>query len=292
MTIQFDRTLVIDISGGYTQRTLTDLQVTFTVTKTLLSYPNKALVNLYNLAPKSKALLIEEDAKIDIYAGYNANNRLIFSGDVRNVVNTKQGVDSITTVYAGDGSRAWEKATINKTFSKRTPLSVIITALIETFGTDIGVGTLLGPAILPLTDRLTATTLSGSTRDVMDRLAETYKFNWTIMDGKLEIIPYLSPNPSQPAVSISNKTGLRGSPTITEQGVEVKTAMNAKINPNGLFVIDSVASNVSLGDLYFRIAPILKPTGTYKVYEVVHTGDFRGNEWDTFIKGVPLERLI
>ena len=163
---------------------------------------------------------------------------MIFRGRIRNLFVNQVGVDKIITIYAADGERDWQQATYNKTLSENLNLKDIVLELINTFNIsgDIGVGELQGLDIPA--DKLRGQTLSGSSKDILDGIADDYNFQWSIQDGELTIVEEDKPLDSQSIIIIKRSTGMLGSPTLTEIGADVTTLLNPELLPNVAFRID------------------------------------------------------
>lgn len=283
MSRQYDRVYELTIAGQDGQgRIITDLEIAFEVTKSVLSFPNLANIKLYNANQDTKALLQKKYTQVILNAGYRGNSRLLFKGEVRNVFQTRKGVDAILEIYAGDGERDWQNSSFNKTFTESVSIQRVVKEVLASF-TELSVGALQG--VPDIADKLRGRTLSGSSKDVMDQLADEYGFSWSIQDGEILVVPDEEPLEGTQAVLISAATGMIGSPTITEIGADVTTLLNPELLPNRGFVIESIAADVQLGNLFFRNVPRTTAEGFYKVQEVVFSGNTRNGEWVANVKG-------
>jgi hypothetical protein len=263
-------------------RIIKDLRVNFEITKSLLSFPNLCKLTIYNPNGDTLSSLQSKFTSITINAGYEGDVRLLFKGEVRNVFQTKVGTDSLLIVYAGDGEKDWQNATFNKTFIETVSVKVAIEEVIKSF-IDLTSGAIEG---LPdVADKLRGQTLSGSSKGILDEFADEYGFGWSIQDGEVVITPVDEPLQGDEAVLVSAATGMIGSPTLTEIGVNVTTLLNPKMLPNRAFKIESLSSEVQLGNLFFRDVPRTSAEGTYKIQEVVFKGDSREGDWLSTVKG-------
>lgn len=283
MARQFNRIYELTIiPPNGESRVIRNLRINFEITKSVLSYPNLAKVVLYNLNDDSLAALQTKFTKVILNAGYKGNIRLLFKGDVRNVFQVKNGVDRVVTFYAGDSERSWQNANFNKTFTDSATVQSVVKDVISSFK-DIAVGVVEG---LPnIADKLSGQSLSGSSKDVMDNLASEYGFNWSIDDGEINVVPIETPIRVDQAVLVNSATGMIGSPTITEIGADVTTLLNPIMMPNTAFKIESLGSEVQLGNLFFRNVKRTSAEGLYKIQEVIFKGDSREGEWTSSVKG-------
>jgi len=270
------------IPPGGEARIIRGLRINFEITKSILSFPNLARITLYNPNQETLSTLEEKYTRIILNAGYEGDSRLLFKGDIRNVFQTKTGRDRLVTIYSGDGEKSWQNATFNKTLSANLSVSSAIQEVLKTFS-DVTIGPLQG---LPqVADKLRGQVLSGSSKDIMDNFAEEYGFTWSIQDGEVIIAPYQEPLEGDEAVLITAATGMIGSPTITEIGVDVTTLLNPRLLPNRAFIIESLNADVAIGNLFFRNIKRTSAEGLYKIQEVVFRGDSRDGDYISSVKG-------
>ena len=263
-------------------RIIRELRVNFEINKSILSFPNLCKLVIYNPNEDTLSTLQKKFTKITLNAGYEGDVRLLFKGEVRNVFQTKIGVDRVVTVYAGDGERDWQNATFNKTFTENVTIISAIEEVLKSFE-EVTVGVING---LPqVADKLRGQTLSGSSKDILDGFANEYGFDWSIQDGEVVITPDESPLEGDEAVLVNAATGMLGSPTVTEIGADVTTLLNPRMLPNKAFKIESVNADIQLGNLFFRDVKRTSAEGTYKIQEVIFKGDSREGEWTSAVKG-------
>jgi len=280
--LQFDRKYSLEITSGSETKIITDLRVNFNIEKSLHSYPNLAEISIYNPNDETVSMLRDRFSKIVFNAGYKGNLRLIFKGDVRNVFDPKQGVDRIATIFAGDGERDWQNSTFNKTLSANIAIKQVITEIATTFKETI-LGVLGGVDNEP--DKLEGQTLSGSSKDILNMLGEDYGFQWSIQDGILTTVPDDDILKDKEVVLINPNTGMIGSPTITELGVNVVTLLNPDLLPNRGFKVESAGAEIGIANLQFREIKRTKAEGVYKAYRVVFNGDTHGPNWFSTVEG-------
>lgn len=263
-------------------RTIRDLRVSFEITKSLLSFPNLAKITLYNPSPDTLSALQTKFTKLILNAGYEGDLRLLFTGEIRNVLQGKASYESQAIVYAGDGERDWQNASFNKTYSANTSVATVVRDVLKSF-TNTAVGILQG---LPeVADKLMGQTQSGASKDILDKFADEYGFNWSIQDGEITIVPDDEPLSTTETILISSATGMVGSPTVTVIGADVTTLLNPRLVPNVPFQIQSVGADLQFGDLFFFTPPRTRGEGLYKVQEALFKGDSREGDWTTTVKG-------
>jgi len=280
MPLQYKRKyeLIIGADSGVK---LSGLRVKFEVTKDLTGYPNLAKIQIFNLSKSTRARIKKEFDKVIFNAGYEDNVKLLFKGQIRNVTHLKQGVDIITTIFAHDGAKDFDTAKVNISFKEGTQVKQIVEHVIGTFK-ETAHGVIEG--LDGLGDRLQGVTLSGSSKDVMDQLAEENNFEWNITDEAINVIP--KNETIDKTFLITSATGMLGSPTLTEIGADVTMLLNPELIPNGKLKVESITQNISLGDLNFRNINKTIGEGLYKIQKITHTGDTHDNQWNSAVVGI------
>lgn len=263
-------------------RLIRGLRISFEITKSVLSYPNLARLEIYNLSDETISYLQRKFTKVVIEAGYEGNIKLLFTGDIRNVFHTKVGPDRMTTIYAGDGEQDWQNSTFNRTFINSVSISSVIQEVLSSFS-NLTIRSLEG--IPDVADKIRGISLSGSSKDIMNDFAEEYNLDWSIQDGEIIVTPRALAMSGEEAVLITSATGMVGSPTLTEIGADVTCLLNPDLLPNRAFKIESVNTDVQIGNLYFRNISKTSAEGFYKIQEVIFKGDSMEGDWLATVKG-------
>ncbi len=281
MPLQYLRDYELIVGEGERGLLITDLRIKFEVTKDLTSYPNLAQIQVYNLSKDSRARVEKDFTQCIFNAGYETGKKLLFKGQIRNVTHLKQGVDTITTIFAYDGSRDFDTAKTNITFKEGTNTKQIVEHVVSTFK-ETTKGVIQG--LDNLKDKLSGVSLSGSSKDILDELGQENNFEWSINDGALNIIP--KNQAIDRTIVITSATGMIGSPTITEIGADVTTLLNPEYIPNAKIKIESLTQAVALGDLNFRDINQTLGEGLYKIQKVTHVGDTHDTQWQSTLVGI------
>jgi hypothetical protein len=276
--------LIIKTESGYS-KVIKGLRVNFEITKSVLGFPNICKLIIYNPNDETLSMTQEKYTSIIFKAGYGDKVDLLFKGQIKNVFQSSTNVDKLITIFAGDGERDWQNATFNKTFTENVTVSAAIKDVISSFK-EVTVGTIEG---LPeVADKLRGQSLSGSSKDILDQFAKEYSFNWSIQDEEIVIVPKTEVLQGDEAVLINNRTGMIGSPTLTEVGADVTTLLNSNLMPNKAFQITSTDSDVQIGNLNFRKLKRTSAEGTYKIQEVIFKGDSREGSFLSSVKGISI----
>lgn len=248
------------------------LRITFNIEKTFEPSPNKATIDVYNLAPQTRALLKKKGVKVTLEVGYGAilNKKavteVIFKGDAVKSKTVKRGADRITTVELADGLAAMQESTVNMSFAPGSSVKQVMGAVMGKFG-------------LPQADVSGAdgggtyqngVTISGMAKDVMNTLAGKTGSEWSVQDGSLQVLP-INGFTKDPVIVLSPSSGLIGSPNLSgfqnsqekkDAGIEFNALIIAGLKPGRRVKIESEEVN-----------------GQFIVRKVTFKGDTQQGPW-------------
>lgn len=152
--------------------TIEDLRIKFNVEKSLVGYPNKANIQIYNLKESTRNLIAEDGTLVELFVGYQ-NLVLLFSGTVINVIHKKEKTEWITTIYAGDSDSVLNSATINKTLPAGTTPEQLFNELVKGLpGVTKGITEGLQNCLSGKKSLLRGIMLSGNIKDFLRQLAK------------------------------------------------------------------------------------------------------------------------
>jgi hypothetical protein len=253
---------------------VSDLDMSFTVEKTLKPEPNTCELNIWNLNEEHRAQLESLRPKknalvgipVKIEAGYDAATSLIWLGDLRTVESVKIDADWLTTLGCGDGEKAIKNARVNLSFNVGARVDTVLRGLAKAMGVGLGNTELFAARLLlsSLGAQIASQGLvvSGSAADQLTAWCRTLGLEWSIQDGALMFLEFGEPLPTQ-VLLLSPSTGLIGSPTVDNEGqLTVTMLMIPGVMPGSFLVLNSD-----------RIK------GNYRVISTKHTGDTFGTPW-------------
>jgi len=258
-----------------------DLRVQFEVTKDLFGYPNLAQIAIFNLSRDRVTQISEEFTEVSIVAGYENTAEFLFIGEIRNIVSRRDGIDTITEIFAGDGDQVSKDTFFSKTFAPGTDVKQIVLEIANGFG--IPKAKLDGLA--EKGSSLNGFSFSGRAKDLLDKLSDTYNFYWSVQDGQFTTQDRDGADTDNEVIRITRSTGMIGSPAVTELGADVRTLLNPKLQPYRVIQIETPDVDIQVNNLFFRRKLPTLGTGLFRVNKVVHTGDTRGNNWTSSITG-------
>lgn len=255
MTRQYLRKVIATFTGKGGELKVEDLRMEFLVTKNISASQNKAAIKIYNLKQGNRTKIKEEFDAVKIEAGYQGtigakgNVGIIFSGQIRTVLHHRNETDIITTVECGDGDKAARTGAISKSFPKGTKPKEMLEELITKMP-GVEKGEWKGVDDLPAYTR--PVVMCGACSKELNKIARTHKLHWSIQDGALEIVPgdgYIDDN-----VVISPESGMLSVPSITDNGIRVKTLLNPQLRINRTITVKSEELEMNGAPSKYRIS--------------------------------------
>jgi hypothetical protein len=253
------------------------LRIQFRVTKTLGKEPNSLDLVIWNLARASRDKLTGERLPVTLEAGYEgqtAGTAKIFSGDARTIDHLRDHADWKTHVQCGDGERAYQFATINKSFSAAASFQDVVKGVAKGLSVNLGnLESALKSAPKLINSFTKGFVANGRASDVLASLLKSAGLEYSIHQGALLVV-----EPGKAATSdvfkLSPSTGLVGSPDHTppdQKGkpatLKCKCLLNPQITPASTVRIESEGVN-----------------GDFVVQKLDHVGDSHGQDWTTVIE--------
>ncbi|NRQ51993.1 hypothetical protein [Brevibacillus sp. HD1.4A] len=271
------RVLVSNKKG--TALDVSDLRCTFEVYKTIMQ-PQFSTLTIYNLNAETENQIINEGDRIYLEAGYEGEQYgLIFIGDVVQPLRGKE--DGVTY-----------KLTLNSLDSDRA----LNTDAFVAFSTSKGqtardvVNSVLSRARVPMESGFISEGLSqakltrgkvvfGAPKDYLRQLAQSNAATFYVEDGKVNIIR-ATDYPKNEIVDLAPESGLVGTPMQSDFGITFKCLLNPRLKLNSLVRINN--SLIQAQTYQFgQIPRSLDAEGIYRIIELRHTGDNRGDNWHT-----------
>lgn len=263
---------------------LSELRIKFSVKRSDTMTPNMADIRVYNLSTETALMLSnkKEFTTITLQAGYQGNFGVIFQGNIKQVIiGRENATDTFVDFIAGDGDRAYNFSILNQTIAKgltQTDQANAAIAAMGSKGVTPGFSDAFEKTSLPR-----GKTFFGNARDHLRSITQSNGKNWSIQDGKVNILDKKAYLPGERVV-LTSKTGMIGTPSQTNEGVNVKCLLNPNIKIAGRIQIDNksiqkLKINLSVPNSAANIPAPLTADGTYYVLVVEHQGDTRGVEW-------------
>lgn len=262
-TKQFGRVCRLIVGKDGSGIEIRNLRVSFDVKKTSGDDPNTANIEIYNLNPSNQNKIIKEWEDIQLFAGYEGAERLIFQGQIRTAVPTVVGTDRVVKISAGDGDREIYRGFVNQTLEKGCDANEIVA---ECQKAMFGVSDAYKDELSTTYSR--GKVLSGRASDVLTNQVKQDDAQWSIQDGMLLLLQGANVRPNAVWL-INQETGMLGSPEPTTVGVKVKTLLNPAYLIGGVAKIESEVFQ-----------------GGVRIETISHKGDTHGSDWSSEIEGL------
>lgn len=274
----------VELLGDDTGR---GFKVRFDTHQALSSTPHHANIYIYNLSAQTLARMQKEKGRVELYAGYRGASGKIFGGQAIQVRAGRENVvDSYVHVLATSSEDARNYAITNEALAKghtlNDRLQLAVKAMRE-HGVKPGTMDNLGSRQFPRNY-----VFSGMTHDLLREVCEAAGATWHIHDDKLTVLKSTGTLPGG-VIEMNSETGMVGLPEQTLGGVIVRCLLNPRIYPGSRIHINessiqraafSPATRDSAQNVELETGLLsLAADGVYKVWQVGHVGDTRGDPW-------------
>ncbi len=281
MTQQFLRKASLVIGAGSQALDLSSLHFTFNVTAAVIDTPTTAYVRIYNLSKSTARTVTTEGTQLLLSAGYARGFNTIFNGQITQArIGRENGTDTYLDITAADGDYVYNFGAVN--FSMNAGSDVI--GRLGQIATAAGVR--LGTVQAPTNGAKLArgAVFFGLARDELREQCSTIGANWSISEGRLDVVAEGGYKPGDIPV-ITSATGMIGVPEQTEIGISVRCLLNPNLKQNMRVQLDNASiqqyqmqTNID-AQAQGAFVPSLSADGIYKVLYVNHHGDTRGQDW-------------
>lgn len=284
----FDRrcNLFVATAGG-SGLDLGELHVKFKITRADVQSPNWADITVHNLKDETARQIRKEFTQLILQAGYREAFGVIFKGSIRQVrLGRENGTDTFISIAAADGDIAYNFATVNKTLEAGATLAQQVKAALDPMsahGVDPGFIDFsdLGGPKLPR-----GKVMFGMSRDYLRSACQNAGATWSIQNGKVQIIKRTGLLPGQ-AFNLTSSSGLIGTPTQTDRGVEARHLIHpdlivgakVKIDQASILEAQLEAPTKSSSESTKKKPAAIATDGAYRVYIAEYEGDNRDNPW-------------
>jgi hypothetical protein len=283
-----DGTTALIVSSSEDDKQGGALRCTFHVERPGYTAIYYAEVTLYNLTADTDKIIRSGGKRVIVEAGYESGPfGVIFDGDIFQVMWDRENVtDYKLTMNCVDGDRIFHDNFVSVALEARSYQSEIIDTMARNSRVPIPVDYVtpdISQQVLPR-----GKVLFGEPKKYFQQIASGNEAQLYVCHGKVGVVKIQSDQVVGEAFVISPDNGLIGTPQQTEDGVVFRTLLNPEIaikSPPMWVKLDMTAIRqvkLRLGQLQ----TMLDQDGFYRVAQVVHLGDTRGNEWYTDVVGI------
>lgn len=265
--------------------TIEGLRIQFKIKKTSKKEPNSCQLVIYNLSKSSRAK-ISKDVKLVVEAGYAQTLSQIFSGDALTVDHVHDGPNWITTIQCNDGERSYRFAKIAVSFKSGTSFGDVFEKVAQATGLDVADAVKFIKS--KISDQFNRGYVAfGNAFAELDRLLKGRPFDYSIQDGKLQILGAGTPT-TESAITLSSSTGMIGSPA---HGTGEATSAKAQGEKASVLKVKSLLQpGIRPGrKLHIESLSIPAPGADYVARTVDHTGDTAGGDWYSEAEALPIQ---
>lgn len=281
MPRQFGRIVKLSVGDGDETLVIEGLRIEFDIEATRVSKPNQATISVYNLSRHTRQRIKEEFTRMKLEAGYADNVGTIFLGELQTVVNKKNGVDVITEISVGDGTKAIQNSTANFTVDAGDDATQ--NAINGLIGTMEGISKGNISAAKDFPGALRSVVVCGNTKDELAKLGRKHDFEWSIQQGAVEITK--NDAAINETIEISSESGMVGSPEMTEKGVMVRCLLNPAIRPNRIVKVVSDFIEFDNNETPSGKRESDQGAGFFRVAKVRYTGNNEDGDFYCTIEG-------
>lgn len=292
----YGRKCSLVVTAGSKGLDLSELRIQFLTTAPDTNTPPNAIIRVSNLSDATANQIEREFQRVMLQAGYeHGNYGVIFQGQIKQVRRGRDAnaVDTFVDIMASDGDQMMAYGVVNKTLAPGATMKDMAAAVGEAakpYGVSVDEDSLdvigtggANPAALR------TTTLFGMLPNVLDSIANTTQTSWSIRDGKIVFSSLTGYDPGE-IIELSPATGLVGVPEAQLDGIHVRTLLNVNVKTgrrvriSGEFITRTTVREQgfpSLANIATMFPSVDRGAGVYRVYEVAHSGDTRGDTWYT-----------
>jgi hypothetical protein len=272
---------------------INNLQIKFKVEKTSSNKDKKntAYVEIYNLSEDRRVKLEEDYVQVSLSVGYADTQILpLFQGQVKNITSSRlnnfltkrQGTELVTRLDIDELYTVLNGMPLSDVVPSGKTVKDVITRVIKDIP-EVTRQEMAGEAInqtLP-----NGYPMNGTPRQVLDNLSRDYDLEWQIDGGVLYVsdVGGSYSKDKDSVFSLGQMSGLIDRPQYINEEAKrlrrLKAGRKSQKEPKKNSIRFKILLNpaITAGSIVYLDFEEL--TGYYKVDEIIHEGDFRGNDW-------------
>lgn len=229
-------------------------------------FPADSFVTIYNLNDKHLSFIKNRGALIQVLAGYGKTNSLIYDGQIDTVDTKKSNTNIKTKISLVNHVYTINEANFKCSYLGYTTVKEIIQAASQTLQIPCR-----GFEVIPSDAAIGYYSYNGSTKKLFDKLLKPLNIEWFVNNDFVEFTKIGNAKTVEVPL-VSEDTGMVRSPTLTTDGIVVRSLLNPKIIAGNAVQIQSNAS-VTTSDGRQTNQLRQSYNGVFKVISTVHHGD-------------------
>lgn len=292
--VLFDRKWKIVLNVREKIKTIKDLKVTFSIRNTLLGDPSLATFQIYNINEETESMITDHDCIISFHTGYYSededNWNVLFQGEVTNSYEIRQQTDVVWNIWARNAFSLLNETSpsiepIQNPTSAKSILESLVSNAIGLRGTPTyvnGCDTKLLEA-----DLVDEYAITGTFKEEFNDLLLGYGLGWQVQGDEFVVFDQEFTDPSSTegeVIEVKRETGLLTVPMVDYTGVTFTHLLDGQFKPTKIINIEPNTARYNLGnEFYVKRFDKNKwrARGKFRIFEVTHKGDTRGDRWDT-----------
>ena len=275
MTVRrFLRSVSVTVGDSEQATRVEDLLLAFRFRREATSTPADGHVDIYNLTEDNETRIHERAVRIALEAGYQNTRETLFDARVRRVERQRVGLDRITRVHVGGQTSPSElpqsakRSIFIRTYSGTIAIREIIRDAVDVLGLDIG-----SLDLVPADEVETDFQYAGPTQELLTWRLRPLGIEWYEDNGVIKFSRFAKSADDRDGVIISEKTGMIGTPTVTDDGIRVSSLLDARLQLDTLIRVESTLE---------------RSNRLWKIIEVQHSGDNREGNYETTVEARPV----
>lgn len=241
-------------------------------------------IQLYNLA---KTTAIQQRDDIVLSAGYQDRFDTIFTGVISNVFRERHGPDVVTRILCRTGIAARDRGTMSSSYGPGARVTDVLRDAARTWPLylEIDPSQFTDKDVFP-----TGYEAYGDVRDILDKLAVAFDFQWVQDRGSL-VVTRGDKTRTTTVFDINQHTGMVGMPEVNRGpqgiGVNITARINPYIRTTSRINVQSEFSTYNTGNIFIaEMAGDASANGEYNVFAIQYVGDSHGEAWDMRIDAI------
>lgn len=244
---------------------ITDLEVAFSIERTLRRRPGRCEVKIWNLSQDHRRQLERlrpGHVFVEFHAGFDGENSLLLRGELYRADSVWSATDVITTIRSRDGGVA-QSARVSRSHRPGASWGTVVRDVVNAMGIGSGnLGDFLSSTMSGVGNFAGGATVTGSAGDALDRMMRSADLEWSIQNGALQVLRR-GDGLRREAVRLAPGTGLIGSPARTEKNkMKVAAKLIPGLVPGALVRLESADHQ-----------------GTFRIEAAIYKGESRGKDW-------------